>query len=317
VADARAQQLLHQVIADPDSDLPRQVYADQLMQAGDPRGELIQVELALAGPLAIRKRELLKLRHAELLEANRRAWFPYKVRSYRTRGGFIHAVRATLAQLRAANALFANEPVVEVEVQDLDEASAGGLVTATWLPRIRNLSLRGRVGDVAFAALWKAAGAATLRSLNVTANGLGPWALADLDNGLPRLETLVVTANPIGNAGLEGLRAWPHLDQLKTLYVSKCRISAAGVGALLAGELPQLDKLCLSHNPLGDQVGAELAGRAAGLPALRKLELIDTGITAGAVKAVMAALPRLAALDARDNKIAAGDVAELASRVRV
>jgi len=315
--DPRAQ-LLAAVIADPDSDLPKQVYADQLMQAGDPRGELIQVELALAGPLAIRKRDELKQRHAKLLAANRRAWFPYKLDSFRTRSGFIRSVRATLTQLRAASALFASEPVVEVEVTNVEAASIKKLVALPWLPRIRNLILRGRIGDAGFQALWKAKAAAELRSLNVTANGLTAKALADLGGGMPHLETLVLTANPIGDAGLEALRAWQHLGQIETLYLSKCRISEAGVAALLGGSaLTKLDKLCLSHNDLDDSVGAAIASRATKLPALRHLELMEAGIGASAVTAMMAAkLPRLTTLDVRKNAIAAADVAELAPRVR-
>src|SRR4051812_40748674 len=50
----RRAQLLRSVLADPDASGPKQVFADELQKAGDPRGELIQLELALAGPLAIR-----------------------------------------------------------------------------------------------------------------------------------------------------------------------------------------------------------------------------------------------------------------------
>jgi uncharacterized protein (TIGR02996 family) len=315
--DQRAQ-LLGAVLADPDSDLPKQVYADHLLQAGDLRGELIQLELALAGPLAIRKRDQLTRRHAELLAANRRAWFPYKITAYRTRGGFIRSVRATLVQLRAATALFSGEPVVEVEVANLDAAGVKQLVALPWLPRVRHLIIRGPIGDAGFIALWKAKAAAHLRSLNVTANGLTAKALADLGGGMSTLETLVLTANPIGDAGLEALRGWQHLDRLATLYLSKCRISAAGVDALLGGApLARLGKLCLSHNRLDDVVGAAIASRAARLPALRHLELQETGVGTGAVTAVMAAtLPQLATLDVRKNAIAAEDVAALAPRVR-
>lgn len=315
--DPRAQ-LLAAVLADPDSDLPKQVLADHLMQAGDPRGELIQLELALAGPLAIRTRDQLAQRHAALLAAHRRAWFPYKLESFRTRGGFVRAVRATLIQLRAATTMFAQEPIVEVEVTSVDAAGARKLAAAPWLGRVRTLIVRGPIGDAGFAALWSAKAAAQLRSLNVTAGGVTGKALAALGGGMPQLETLVLTANPIGDAGLAGLRAWQHLGRLETLYLSKCRISAAGIDALLGGEpLARLDKLCLSHNTLDDSVGVAIARGAAKLPALRHLELIEAGIGTPTVTAVIqAALPRLATLDVRKNAIAAADVAALAPRVR-
>jgi len=311
----RRAQLLRGVLADPDASSPKQVFADELLQAGDPRGELIQLELALAGPLAIRRRDALDARHAELLEAHARTWFPYKVGAYRTRGGFIRSVRATFRQLRGAAALFANEPVVEVEVE-IDAADAPKLATQPWLARLRHLIVRGPLGSDAFLALWHAA--PQLRSLNVTACGLGPEALTGLGAGMPLLDRLVLTANPIGDAGLANLRSWRHLDRLETLYVSSCKLSPAGITTLLDGApLTALDKLCLSNNRLDDAVAATIASHATALPALRHLELHAAGVGAAGARAVLAGLPKLATLDARRSAIAAADVAELVPRVRV
>ena len=39
---------LDQILTDPDDDRPRMVYADWLLGEGDPRGELIAVQCALA-----------------------------------------------------------------------------------------------------------------------------------------------------------------------------------------------------------------------------------------------------------------------------
>jgi uncharacterized protein (TIGR02996 family) len=69
-ADAEA--LLAAIAAAPDDDGPRQVYADLLLEAGDPRGEFITLQLARArgkrpGAAAAR-------REKELLAANREAW---------------------------------------------------------------------------------------------------------------------------------------------------------------------------------------------------------------------------------------------------
>lgn len=314
-ATERRAELLRAVLADPEHDSPKQVYADALAQAGDPRGELIQLELALAGPLSIPKRDAYNRRHAELLEAHKKTWFPYKVGSYRTRGGFLHAVRGTYRQLRAANAMFASEPIVEVEVE-LAEGDAERLAEAPWLPRVRRLIVRGRLGDDDFAALWDAAG--HLRALNVTACGLTPSAFAQLGDGMPILERLVLTGNPLGDAGVANLRSWRHLGQLETLYLSSCRVSPVGLAALLDGApLAKLDKLCLSNNRLDDAVGPMIAAHAAALPALRHLELHDAGVRAAGARAVLAGLPALATLDARKSSIPAAEVAELGARVRV
>jgi uncharacterized protein (TIGR02996 family) len=67
-----AEDFLTQILTDPDDDRPRLVYADWLLREGDPRGELITVQCALArhaatnedvgplGPLEWRERTLLK-----------------------------------------------------------------------------------------------------------------------------------------------------------------------------------------------------------------------------------------------------------------
>ena len=44
--DVVESRLLAAVLADPGSDAPRQVYADWLQERGDPRGELIELQLA-------------------------------------------------------------------------------------------------------------------------------------------------------------------------------------------------------------------------------------------------------------------------------
>ena len=47
--------LLSAILADPDADEPRAVYADQLLDAGDRRGELIQLQLQLGRPLGVKE----------------------------------------------------------------------------------------------------------------------------------------------------------------------------------------------------------------------------------------------------------------------
>jgi uncharacterized protein (TIGR02996 family) len=63
--------LLAAITADPDDDGPRIVYADWLLQAGDPRGELIAIQCALARgrtpELVARERSLLERYEAEWL----------------------------------------------------------------------------------------------------------------------------------------------------------------------------------------------------------------------------------------------------------
>lgn len=60
-------ELLRAVIESPDDDAPQLVYADALMRAGDPRGELIALQMSSVPPGAAE-------RAAELLAAHRAQW---------------------------------------------------------------------------------------------------------------------------------------------------------------------------------------------------------------------------------------------------
>ena len=307
--------LLAAILEDPENDDARRIYADLLVERGDPRGDFILVDLALDGRLSIRKRAQLSARRWELLEAHRKRWFPYALGAMRTRHGFLHAVKGNFKQLRAAaSKLFAAEPVTEVELGGVDEELVKPLLAAPWLPRVRRLILRGATGDQGFARLAASPAAAGLRALNVGNHRLGPEALARLGAGLPRCTSLVLSGNPIGNKGLAGLRRWQHLPGVETLYLSGCGISAPGIHELLrgaaasaeaAGALARLDKLCLSDNDgLGNKAMEALAAYAPLLPRLRRLELINTGLGEAGARAILdAPFPALRRLDVRKNRL--------------
>jgi uncharacterized protein (TIGR02996 family) len=93
--------LVAAVAADPDDDGPRLVYADWLQQAGDPRGELIAVQCALARghttALADRERELLAQHEADWL-----ARAGLSIGEGQLQRGFIERVDATAARVAAA-----------------------------------------------------------------------------------------------------------------------------------------------------------------------------------------------------------------------
>jgi uncharacterized protein (TIGR02996 family) len=302
----RRELLLAAVLAEPDSDAPRQIYADALMTANDPRGELILLEIALDGPLSIRKRAELSARRAQLRKQFAKTWWPYRD-NLRTHHGFVIAFGGTLKQITAvAPALFAAEPVTEVEVAGIaDDAALGKLLQAKWLPRLHRLIVRGKLGDDGFARLVASPAIANLRALNVTANRLGGDALNALQQHLPGCRTLVLSGNGLGQQGLVGLTRWQHVGALETLYLGKCKLSADSVAQLLGGPpLTSLTKLALTGNELGDGVASVFAKHAHKLPALRHLELCSTGIKNAGVKALAAAkLPALRKLDVRNNGI--------------
>jgi len=295
--------LLGAILEDPGSDAARQVYADQLIANDDPRGELILVDIALAGPLSIRKREQLAARRRELIEAHAATWWPYTAMHWRVSRGFLEAVTGSLEQLQQVGGeLFAREPITDVTVHLDDPEDVGTLLKAPWFPRIRHLVLRGEVYDDGFATLVKSKRAANLRGLNVSARELTADGLGALTTGLPACTHLVLTGNGFGDEGAGALARWKHLPAIETLYLSTCELTADGVRELLGGKpLGALAKLCLNANPLDDDGAGVIAGAATRLPALRHLELRRTGISESGAQAIARALPWLRRVDVRHN----------------
>jgi len=297
--------LLEALLADPTSSLPRQVIADALMAKNDPRGELITLELALAGPLGIRRRDELAARHAELLAAHGKDWFATDLEIRRDRG-FVSAISGTARKLLAsAPALFAAQPIIEVHASNVDAKALKQLLAAPWLSRVRHLVLKGELGDAGFTALAAAPSAQQLEHLNVLGCKITAKGLAGIAGHLPHVRTLVLTSNPIGDGGMTALRTWATLGELEALYLSSCKLTIKGAGELLGASLAHLEKLTLSGNSFGDAIGPTLVAATKRLPALRRLELIKIGATAALVAAL--GTPTYA-VDVRNNRIRANDV---------
>ncbi len=302
----RRELLLQTVVDDPDNHDARQVYADALVGANDPRGEFILLDTALDGPLAIRKREAMKRQREALFEANAKKWWPYKGVRFRVHRGFVTSVSGTLKSLDAASKLFQTEPITEVEVRSITGVDGvERLLKAAWLPRIHRLVVRGKIRDDGFAALVASPAAQKLRALNVTGNRIGADGIAKLASNLPEVRALVLTNNKIGKGGIVGLLKWKYVDKLEALYLGNCDLDAAAVGALLDGPpLAKLAKLALAGNQLGNSVGAQFEKHASKLPALRHIDLTKTGIqTAGAKQVAAAKLPTVKRIDLRANRI--------------
>jgi len=85
--------LLQAIYDAPDDDAPRLVYADALLERGDPRGELITLQCRLAQ----REDRELRKREQELLEAHGKQWLgelaPVVMAGYRFERGFLAECR--------------------------------------------------------------------------------------------------------------------------------------------------------------------------------------------------------------------------------
>jgi uncharacterized protein (TIGR02996 family) len=152
VADADA--LLAAILAEPDDDGPRLVYADWLEEHGEPaRAEFVRVQLALAGPCPLAGAGCLRQstcehcwplrrREGELLEArapsgwlNRLEWVGPVLAPHAHGGswvvpfrrGFVESVACTAADwLAHADGILAAQPVEQVRLADWPESNWRG-----------------------------------------------------------------------------------------------------------------------------------------------------------------------------------------------
>ena len=313
--DDRRAMLLADVLNDPTNVEPRKVYADELSTQNDARGEFIQLDIALDGPLSIRKRAQLRARRDELLAAQRKAWFPYTGR-LRLGRGFAEAVSAGWQQLQPK--LFETEPVIEVGVS-LGEDEVDQLLAAGWLPRIRRLAIRGQIGDDGFASLARARST----RLSRVAERDGERDQRRRARRAPRRSAQPAHARAVGQPDRRrGPRGARRLEaSARGRDALPLAVRAVGVGCRdparrsRAGEADQAD--AVEQQDLGDEIAGVLTKHAAKLPALRHLELKGADLGATGLKTLARAkLPALHRIDVRRNGLVDGP-AKTDPRIRI
>jgi uncharacterized protein (TIGR02996 family) len=303
--------LLQDILANPDDDAPRLVYADWLEEHGDAdRAEFIRAQIE-AARLAQEKalRPTLQERWWKLLEKHRNEWLrevPAPLRKgVEFKRGFVDWLHCSaLELLRGAERLFRRCPVRSVRLKyvtrhlaelaacpylarlnqinfqaagnRIDGAGARAFFASPHLGGLVDLDLSyNAIGPQGAAALAACPGLAGLRHLNLTHNGVGDEGAAALAASphLGGLEALTLYANDVGDAGAATLAAAPHLNRLDFLSLISNQVGPAGVEALAAAPgLPALTRLRLAFNPVGDRgAGALLASPRLGR--LRELDL--------------------------------------------
>ena len=192
MASERETALLRQILDRPDDREVREIYADALLSRGDPRGELIALDLAGKRAAA-----------AVVRRAHAATWWPELANlPFATRGGFVARIHARPARLAELQPLFAREPVRELELDRggpiadplpstlVRLAVSGdhhGLATIE-RGRIERLELTAATHDSlrnALALEWPA-----VRALRVTGSGLPAAWRTTVRDGRPRLPNL-------------------------------------------------------------------------------------------------------------------------------
>ena len=209
--------LLAAILATPDDDTPRLVYADWLDENGDPeRAEFIrtQIQLGRAPTLTLRAREktLLAAHADEWLAPLREKGGPldHGEAHGEFRRGFLEVVWMPAKWfVKRAPDLFRLAPVRELRVTLTNEAEFVRLVEYPLLGRLHGLDLSDRrLGDRAAELLaWSAfAGGLRvirLRGCGITDDGADRLAGAGFDGPLRELD---VSHNPISPRGVAALR---------------------------------------------------------------------------------------------------------------
>lgn len=226
---------LRDILANPDDDGPRLVFADWLTQRGDPRGELIvtqiQLEAATGGERArlFNRAYTLQTTQDELL-----ADIKQVVRGVETRRGFIYSITATASVFaRSCAPWFEREPIEELRLMK---------PTVRDLTTLRHAEHTSRLRSLVFLDAIK---------LNVVAD---VGAFADL---VPRLklrnlELRIAAAGGVEEA-LRGVFSKLALPALQSLRVRIRATPGSSVAAgLAAAKLPALRQLVVPRDAVGD-----------------------------------------------------------------
>jgi uncharacterized protein (TIGR02996 family) len=231
---------LRLILADPDADGPRLVYADWLDDQGLPaRAEFIRVQCALASlPAGDTNGAALRARAEVLLEEHRVVWaepLPGLANRWDWIRGFPDVVRLDAkAFVARGGELFAAVPVRHVELLDV----AGHLTRLAACPLLERLAAITIAGSFAGNAIPKALGGSPhvgrLKGLHLPRNGLTDAAVDAIASGpFAQLKTLDLSDNEIGPAGAHTLAAAANLIGLTTLRMQGNSLGPDGGAAIL------------------------------------------------------------------------------------
>jgi uncharacterized protein (TIGR02996 family) len=296
VRSAQEQGLLATVLAEPDNDGPRLVYADWLDEHDQPaRAEFIRLQIELAKRPGVRRREQLRLREKELLDAHKETWAEpvaefrtiYKYYHSRTlyvfRRGFVEGILTDPDTfIEQAAEMFARAPIREIhfaEVGDYEE-----LANCKHLLRLHTLEFAGTnlTEEDNVGVLLRSRYLANLTRLTVEGvddNGhldlAGVRALVG-SKYLGKLEALSLSGNWLNEQGSHRTVRYflkkANYPALRELDLSWACLLDADAEALAATPwVARLRVLNLWHNSIGDRgVRALLES-----PHLAKVELLD------------------------------------------
>jgi len=311
-----APELLADVLAHPDEDPPRMVYADYLLSQGDPLGELINVQCERArldrfDP----KQRILADREEQLLVAFRRRWvgkLDEEARVVFTRG-FIDRIRLESRGAAVTGVLdraLAIAPLIRT-VELPGDVSPVAIGSARSLAHLTGLVIRGTSLEMSpVGAVMRTKGLHALDRLGMRAGGIGRTQLKELE--MRRWRELDFHQNTLGVNGVRVLVQRFRGEALEVLDIGSSGVGVEGVRHLLdEGHYPKLWSLGLRRSGLSERAAAAIAA-TPNLPALRVLDLSYNGISGDGLVALFGSQLPITDLDLSATGLGDDTVALLA-----
>jgi uncharacterized protein (TIGR02996 family) len=275
-----AQGFLEDILAHPDDDTPRLIFADWLEDEGDSdRAEFIRVQIERARlPEWDARQVRLKVREDELIKMHAREWeleLPQGIGIAWTRfhRGFV----------AAAN--FGSFKILKENIDTWWSVTPLESVSVPWTPFPEIVESLPPIPG--------------LRELSLHIQYFNPDEVDRLANApfLSTLHSLEINDCYLGVEGFRRLVASPHLGNLRSLLVSGNDIGNGGIDALInASTLPSLTELDLTNSifgrynedPVIEAVGAEALAAWPGLARLRSLHLSGNNLGRLGLRAILA-----------------------------
>ncbi len=327
---ASTERLLADVLAHPEDDAPRLVYADALQTAGDPRGELIAVQCELARLGCHRDEQLFRewigddlaeesaLADGRIAQLRRRESALLKEHGKRWAGELLSGARRDSARMwrgfiqhvlwdhgsRAAEdfeALMSRAPVDSMLPRTTSAKALRGLFELPAFARIAEIynAYVHELGLLPFAE----SALPGLRRL-LLAHAGGPHELIALAKAdwLPRLTGLVLSGFSLAESDVAGLCS--KASRLEELQLVDTRLGAAATAAI--AKVPRIDRLrvlAVRHGRLGPSDAAPLLRHAKLASSLMALDLRTNKLGRADTEILGAGFPSLRVLALGNNPL--------------
>lgn len=265
------EQLLQAVLAAPEEDAPRLVYADTLMDRNASRGELIAMQIRLVRErMSVDERtRLMSAAHDLVREHTARFLTRFSELNAGCvfQRGFIEQLTAPAAALLGSDKfaeLMAEEPVRELVLLETSDDAIEALAVLPLLQRLRALVCRGTMTSRGAAALAGSPHLRQLRVLDLAGTQLGAGGCHLLADST-MLSPVVVALNSTRaeDDGAVALASGSALRSCRRLLLARNRIGSRGGEALARSSvLGRLEHLALSGNDgLGSRTRDALRAR--------------------------------------------------------